>query len=109
LAVLKKLGKEAKPAIGAILRNADRLGMFKGALERESKGKGKEMAEGVLDAIDTILGTASQTTKRLDPPVYAVPPNARIPAAGQATKRLDPPVYVPSTLVPIPAAGPGED
>jgi hypothetical protein len=53
LAVLQKLGKEARPAISAILRNADRLGLFEGGFSGDSKAK--QAVTEVLEAIDAIL------------------------------------------------------
>jgi hypothetical protein len=54
LIVLQKLGTEAKSAVPAILRNADRLGLFEGALSGDSKGK--QSTTDVLDTIDAVLG-----------------------------------------------------
>jgi hypothetical protein len=54
LAVLRKMGPEAKPAVPVILRNADRLGLFDGAVV--PNGQARQAATEVLTAIDAILG-----------------------------------------------------
>jgi hypothetical protein len=53
LAVLRDLGQEAKPAVAAILRNADRLKLF----ADEDSVRCKQAAADVLSAIKEILRT----------------------------------------------------
>jgi hypothetical protein len=85
LTVLQKFGKEAKPAVPSILRNADRLGLFAGALAGDSKGK--QASNDVLEAIDSILGKESDQLPSPDgcslpPTKRRTPADAPPPAAG---------------------------
>jgi hypothetical protein len=68
LAVLQKLGPEARPAIPAILRNADRLDLFENTTAPNARDK--QIAAEVLAVIDAILG-------RVAPPRPVAMPPAR--------------------------------
>ncbi len=90
LAVLRKLGKEAKPAIAAILRNADRLCMFKGGLDGDSRGK--EMSQEVLEAIDVILDSVNVKS-----PATAPSSDQRKNKSTSSPARLSPATFTPAS------------
>jgi hypothetical protein len=80
LAVLQNLGTDARSAVPAIMRNADRLGLFEGALTGDSKGK--EAAADVLDTIAAILG--KKITNVPQPPCCVPQPMAPACSTGNA-------------------------
>jgi hypothetical protein len=82
--VLSRLGGEAKPALPAALRNAERLGLLRGLCKHGRPGKGNTAGTGILDALAAIAQAPA-----LMPP-YNPPPPAYAPPA----------VYVPATPPP---------
>lgn len=114
---LGMMGHDARPAVPAIIRNAERLGLLKGISEflcdeeEESKpSKQQKMAEGIMDCLDQILSkqpSGPKPPQSYQPcatlpvpmvcpaPAFAVPENIGFPVL--------PPPPPPVTPVPPPA------
>jgi hypothetical protein len=66
VAALSKMGRDAKPAVPAIIRNADRLEFFKDLFDDEDSGPSKmqkKLTELVMEAIDQILAGKSENRR----------------------------------------------
>jgi hypothetical protein len=98
---LGDMGSRAKPAVPAIILNAERLGLLENILEQaddeEQLGPGIMITEAIADIV----------TPRRDrqPPSYAVPPPPCCPPCCPAPSLLLPPGGCPSTC-PLPPCQP---
>jgi hypothetical protein len=86
--LLKKLGAESKPALPAVVRNAERLAIFKGAATAgdDVRTRRQRLAREVFEAMEEIVQQASARSDRAlfaAPPVVAVPPAPRGAAVGR--------------------------
>ena len=83
---LEKMGAAARPAVPAIVRNAERLGVLKGLFQGDGHGKKAERAEVVMKAIETILQKPGGASGRgccypaADPLLRGSPPAPVVPA-----------------------------
>jgi len=54
---------EAKPALPAVVRNAERLGLFKGLCLSDGAGKRRAAARGVIEALEHIAREAGAPSR----------------------------------------------
>jgi hypothetical protein len=115
---LGMMGHDARPAVPSIIRNAERLGLLKGASEvvcdeesEESKPtKQQRMAEGIMDCLDQILSKQPSGPKppQSYQPCATLPVPVVCPAPGMAMPEnigfpVLPPPPPPAMTVPQPA------
>jgi hypothetical protein len=99
--VLEKMGPDARAAVPALVRNAERLGLLKGLFRADGRGKKAEAAEVVMKAIETIL----QKKQRYGyPPAACYPPDPLLRGGSYSPPCATPPTSPPCP--PPPVGGP---
>jgi hypothetical protein len=100
--VLGKMGFAARPALPAIVRNGERLGLFRG-LADPNKANGMEVAEAVMESIDLILAVYGAATAPVKPTCYGY---ATTPLGGTPPCIVAPQPAAVGTSVGVGAAPP---
>jgi hypothetical protein len=110
--VLGKVGPEARPAVPAILRKAERLGLFKGLINSEADPGGRrELTNAVFESIESILDKDGgvEAKSPIAPAGYYMPgpgfgPAPVVPSAFGPLP--PPPGMMPNYMAPPPPAPP---
>ena len=102
--ILRSLGSEARPALPAALRNAERLGLLHGVCKHGWAGKGGPASVAVLQALVGIAQAQPATYPAAPPPVY--PPAPAYGYTPPATYPVPPTVYTPANPPPAYLNGP---
>ncbi len=111
--ILGRMGPRAQPAVGVILRNGERLGIFEGAFG--SNGASGAQAQIVLEALTVIvqgqpMGSPPPTPLPPLPPQYSIPqPVPCVPQVPPGAPVPPPPPVAPSVPQPtlVPNQSPG--
>jgi hypothetical protein len=96
--LLDKMGPEARPALPAVVRNGERLGVFTDVADGKVKGRPMKLAREVLDALGRIAqqdGAANGVS--VAPACVAGP----VPCDGQALSPPRPPLPPPPPPMPV--------
>jgi hypothetical protein len=87
--LLEKMGAEARPAVPAMLRNAERLGLLKKGLLTGKKGRRQEAADSLAEMMEHIVAPRRESWADADPrrggaePAQE-PPGPGVPPTGSA-------------------------
>jgi hypothetical protein len=99
---LGKMGAVAKPALPAIIRNAERLEMFEDLFNSKASDPDRTGVQGVLDAIEMIVDKKASSKGRA---CCGVQPNV-CPAPTSATSYATPNLCFPTPPPCLPGPGP---
>jgi hypothetical protein len=62
--LLQKMGAEARPAVPAVIRNAERLGILKKSALSSGKGNRQEIVRQLLENLERMAGTAGESAAK---------------------------------------------
>jgi hypothetical protein len=62
--LLQKMGADARPAVPAVIRNAERLGILKKAALSSGNGKRGEIVKDLLENLERMAGTSGESAAK---------------------------------------------